>query len=123
MGFGLPSAHGRARSACPDETVVCLAGDGSLQMNSQELATCVTENIPVKVFIMNNGYLGMVRQWQELFWDRRYSGVDMGDEPRLGQARRGLRRHRHARDREGGAARRDARRRSRPRARWWSTSR
>jgi acetolactate synthase-1/2/3 large subunit len=79
MGFGLPSALG-AQAACPDKTVVCLAGDGSLQMTSQELATCVTENIPVKVFIMNNGYLGMVRQWQELFWDKRYSAVDMGRE-------------------------------------------
>ncbi len=80
MGFGLPSAMG-AQVACPDQTVVCLAGDGSLQMNIQELATCVTENIPVKVFLMNNFYLGMVRQWQELFWDRRYSGVDMGRVP------------------------------------------
>ncbi|MBX5468458.1 MAG: biosynthetic-type acetolactate synthase large subunit [Thermoleophilaceae bacterium] len=80
MGFGLPSALG-AKVACPDETVVCVAGDGSLQMTSQELATCVSEEIPVKVFIMNNGYLGMVRQWQELFWDRRYSAVDMGTRP------------------------------------------
>jgi acetolactate synthase-1/2/3 large subunit len=64
--------------ACPDQTVLCLAGDGSLQMTSQELATAVSEEIPVKVFIMNNGYLGMVRQWQELFWDKRYSAVDMG---------------------------------------------
>jgi acetolactate synthase-1/2/3 large subunit len=80
MGFGLPSAMG-AQVACPDQTVVCLAGDGSLQMNIQELATCVTENIPVKIFLMNNFYLGMVRQWQELFWDRRYSGVDMGRVP------------------------------------------
>jgi len=80
MGFGLPSALG-AQIGMPDETVVCLAGDGSLQMTSQELATCVTERIPVKVFIMNNGYLGMVRQWQELFWDGRYSGVDMGTTP------------------------------------------
>jgi acetolactate synthase-1/2/3 large subunit len=80
MGFGLPSALG-AQVACPDQTVVCVAGDGSLQMTSQELATCVTENIPVKTFIMNNGYLGMVRQWQELFWDRRYSAVDMGSTP------------------------------------------
>src|SRR5438477_1002782 len=77
MGFGLPSALG-AKAACPDQTVVCLAGDGSLQMTSQELATLVTEDIPVKVFIMNNGFLGMVRQWQELFWDKRYSAVDMG---------------------------------------------
>jgi acetolactate synthase-1/2/3 large subunit len=50
-------------------------------MNVQELATCVTEQIPVKVFLMNNGYLGMVRQWQELFWDRRYSSVEMGPSP------------------------------------------
>ena len=80
MGFGLPSALG-AQIGCPDQTVVCLAGDGSLQMNSQELATCVAEKIPVKVFLMNNGFLGMVRQWQELFWDKRYSQVDMGTLP------------------------------------------
>ena len=80
MGFGLPSAIG-AKVACPDEQVVCLAGDGSLIMNIQELATCVTEKIPVKVFLMNNGYMGMVRQWQELFWDRRYSSVEMGSSP------------------------------------------
>jgi acetolactate synthase-1/2/3 large subunit len=80
MGFGLPSALG-AKAACPDQDVVCLAGDGSLIMTVQELATCVNENIPVKVFIMNNGYLGMVRQWQELFWDRRYSAVEMGASP------------------------------------------
>jgi acetolactate synthase-1/2/3 large subunit len=80
MGFGLPSAMG-AKVGCPDDNVVCLAGDGSLIMTCQELATCVTEQIPVKVFIMNNGYLGMVRQWQELFWDRRYSSVEMGASP------------------------------------------
>src|SRR6476620_2571211 len=80
MGFGLPAAVG-AKVACPDETVVCLAGDGSLIMNCQELATCVAEEIPVKVFLMNNGYMGMVRQWQELFWDRRYSSVEMGPSP------------------------------------------
>jgi acetolactate synthase-1/2/3 large subunit len=80
MGFGLPSALGAA-VGCPDQTVICVAGDGSLQMTSQELATCVTEQIPVKTFIMNNGYLGMVRQWQELFWDKRYSAVDMGMNP------------------------------------------
>ena len=80
MGFGLPSAMG-AKVAQPDETVVCLAGDGSLVMTVQELATCATEGIAVKVFIMNNGYLGMVRQWQELFWDRRYSAVEMGASP------------------------------------------
>src|SRR5215208_4336098 len=80
MGFGLPAAVG-AKVACPDEPVVCLAGDGSLIMNVQELATCVTEEIPVKVFLMNNGYMGMVRQWQELFWDRRYSSVEIGPSP------------------------------------------
>ena len=58
-----------------------MAGDGSVIMNIQELATCVDENIPIKVFIMNNGYLGMVRQWQELFWDKRYSSVKMGSSP------------------------------------------
>jgi acetolactate synthase I/II/III large subunit len=80
MGFGLPAAMG-AKVGCPDQTVVCIAGDGSVQMNMQELATCTQENIPIKVFIMNNGYLGMVRQWQELFWDKRYSHVDMGQWP------------------------------------------
>jgi acetolactate synthase-1/2/3 large subunit len=80
MGFGLPAALGAA-VGCPDETVVCIAGDGSIQMNIQELATCAQDKIPVKVFIMNNGYLGMVRQWQELFWDKRYSHVDMGSYP------------------------------------------
>ncbi|HEY1521724.1 MAG TPA: biosynthetic-type acetolactate synthase large subunit [Solirubrobacteraceae bacterium] len=80
MGFGLPAAMG-AKVGCPDQTVVCIAGDGSIQMNSQELATCAQDGIAVKVFIMNNGYLGMVRQWQELFWDKRYSSVDMGQWP------------------------------------------
>jgi acetolactate synthase-1/2/3 large subunit len=80
MGFGLPAAMG-AKVGCPDETVVCVAGDGSVQMNMQELATCAQEGIAIKVFIMNNGYLGMVRQWQELFWDKRYSQVDMGQYP------------------------------------------
>ena len=80
MGFGLPAAMG-AKVGCPDATVVCLAGDGSVQMNMQELATCAQEGIDIKVVIMNNGYLGMVRQWQELFWDHRYSQVDMGNFP------------------------------------------
>jgi len=80
MGFGLPAAMG-AKVGCPDQTVVCIAGDGSVQMNMQELATCSQEGIAIKVFIMNNHYLGMVRQWQELFWDRRYSSVDMGQWP------------------------------------------
>ena len=80
MGFGLPAAMGAA-VGCPDQVVCCISGDGSIQMNMQELATCAQEGIPVKAFIMNNGYLGMVRQWQELFWDRRYSAVDMGQFP------------------------------------------
>ncbi len=80
MGFGMPAAMG-AKVGNPDQTVVCIAGDGSVQMNMQELATCSQEGIAIKVFVMNNGYLGMVRQWQELFWDRRYSHVDMGQFP------------------------------------------
>ena len=80
MGFGLPAAIGAA-VAQPDTPSVLLTGDGSIQMNVQELATCKANDIPVKVVIMNNGYLGMVRQWQELFWDRRYSNVDMGSWP------------------------------------------
>jgi acetolactate synthase I/II/III large subunit len=80
MGFGLPAAMG-AKVGCPDQTVVCIAGDGSVQMNMQELATCAQDGIAIKVFIMNNGYLGMVRQWQELFWDKRYSQVEMGQWP------------------------------------------
>jgi acetolactate synthase I/II/III large subunit len=80
MGFGLPAAMGAA-VGCPDRTVVCIAGDGSVQMNAQELATCAQNGIPIKVVIVNNGYLGMVRQWQELFWDKRYSHVDMGSFP------------------------------------------
>jgi acetolactate synthase-1/2/3 large subunit len=80
MGFGLPAAMGAA-VGCPDQVVCCVAGDGSVQMNAQELATCAQEGIPIKVFIMNNGYLGMVRQWQELFWDGRYSQVETGAYP------------------------------------------
>ena len=80
MGFGLPAAMG-AKVGCPDQDVVLIAGDGSIQMNIQELAACSQEGIDVKVLIMNNGCLGMVRQWQELFWEKRYSHVDMGDYP------------------------------------------
>jgi acetolactate synthase-1/2/3 large subunit len=80
MGFGLPAAMGAA-VGCPDRLVCCVAGDGSVQMNAQELATCAQEQIPIKVFIMNNGYLGMVRQWQELFWDGKYSHVETGEFP------------------------------------------
>jgi acetolactate synthase-1/2/3 large subunit len=80
MGFGLPAAIG-AKVACPDDQVVCIAGDGSLVMVCQEFATAAHHNIPVKVFLMNNGHFGMVRQWQELFWDERYQSVEMGPSP------------------------------------------
>ncbi len=78
MGFGLPAAIG-AKVGCPDKTVIDIAGDGSIQMMAQELATAVSNKIPVKVMILNNGYLGLVRQWQELFWDKRYSHTDIID--------------------------------------------
>jgi len=76
MGFGLPAAVG-AQVACPDKLVVDIAGDGSIQMNIQELATTIQYNLPVKVVILNNRYLGMVRQWQELFYDKCYACTDM----------------------------------------------
>ncbi len=80
MGFGLPAAIG-AQVACPDELVVDIAGDGSIQMNIQEMATAVQYGLPVKVVILNNGYLGMVRQWQELFYGKRYSSTCMDCAP------------------------------------------
>jgi len=76
MGFGLPASIG-AKVGMPDKTVIDIAGDGSIQMVSQELATAVVNKIPVKVMILNNGYLGMVRQWQEFFWDKRYSHTNI----------------------------------------------
>ena len=78
MGFGLPAAIG-AQFACPDRVVFDIAGDGSLQMNIQELATAAGNNLPVKIALLNNGYLGMVRQWQELFYKRRYSSTVLAD--------------------------------------------
>jgi acetolactate synthase-1/2/3 large subunit len=72
MGYGLPAALG-AQAAFPERLVIDISGDGSFQMNSQELATLVQYKLPVKIAILNNGYLGMVRQWQQLFFDRRYS--------------------------------------------------
>lgn len=80
MGFGLPAAIG-AQVACPDRIVVDVAGDGSIQMNIQELGTMVHYGLPVKVVILNNLYLGMIRQWQELFYGRRYSQSDMTQAP------------------------------------------
>ncbi|RLE46233.1 MAG: acetolactate synthase large subunit [Candidatus Methanomethylicota archaeon] len=79
MGFGFPAAMG-AQVAFPDKTVIDIAGDGSFMMNIQELATCVHYNIPVKVLVLNNGYLGMVRQWQQLFYKERYSATCIGCE-------------------------------------------
>jgi acetolactate synthase-1/2/3 large subunit len=80
MGFGLPAAIG-AQIACPDKTVVDIAGDGSIQMNIQEMATAVQYNLPVKIVILNNGCLGMVRQWQELFYGGRCSATRMNHAP------------------------------------------
>jgi acetolactate synthase I/II/III large subunit len=76
MGFGLPAAIG-AQVGRPGDVVIDIAGDGSIQMTSQEIATAVVQKIPIKVAILNNGYLGMVRQWQELFFNKRYSETDL----------------------------------------------
>ena len=89
MGFGLPAAIG-AVIANPDRTTIAIAGDGGFQMNLQELGTVMQERLPVKMIILNNGYLGMVRQWQELFFDRRYSQVHM-DNPDFVQICKGFR--------------------------------
>ncbi|MFO7900151.1 MAG: biosynthetic-type acetolactate synthase large subunit [Planctomycetota bacterium] len=80
MGYGFPAAIG-AQYARPDDVVFDIAGDGSIQMNIQELATVARDNVPVNVAIMNNGYLGMVRQWQEHFYNRRYSHSRLNGNP------------------------------------------
>ena len=80
MGYGFPAAIG-AQFAFPDKLVINVAGDGSIQMNIQELATVVQNKIPVKVVILNNGHLGMVCQWQELFYNRNYSHTNMEAQP------------------------------------------
>lgn len=80
MGFGLPAAIG-AKIARPEKEVFCIDGDGSFMMTLQELMTAVQYKVPVKIAILNNGYLGMVRQWQELFYSKRYSEVDMSAQP------------------------------------------
>ncbi len=80
MGFGLPAAIG-AKAACPDKLVVDIAGDGSIQMNIQELMTAIESKIDVKIVILNNQYLGMVRQWQELFYEKVYSSTNMENAP------------------------------------------
>ncbi|HHT9110725.1 MAG TPA: biosynthetic-type acetolactate synthase large subunit, partial [Candidatus Brocadiaceae bacterium] len=80
MGYGFPAAIG-AQLGRPDNIVVDIAGDGSIQMNIQELSTVARLNIPVKIAILNNGCLGMVRQWQELFYNKRYSGINLNGNP------------------------------------------
>ena len=80
MGYGFPAAIG-AQIGCPDKIVFDIAGDGSIQMNIQELTTVVSNNLPVKVAILNNRYLGMVRQWQDLFYNGRLSGVNLETNP------------------------------------------
>ncbi|MFN3568341.1 MAG: biosynthetic-type acetolactate synthase large subunit, partial [Caldimicrobium sp.] len=80
MGFGFPAAIG-AQIGNPGKLVIDIAGDGSIQMNIQELATAMDQKLPIKIIILNNGYLGMVRQWQELFYERRYSAVKFITQP------------------------------------------
>ena len=80
MGYGFPASVG-AQFAFPDKKVIAVAGDGSLQMNIQELATVVSNKLPIKVVILNNRYLGMVRQWQELFYNNNYSSTNMEAQP------------------------------------------
>ena len=80
MGYGFPAAIG-AQLAHPEKLVIDIAGDGSIQMNIQELATAVSYDLPVKIVILNNGYLGMVRQWQELFYNRNYSATQLQKNP------------------------------------------
>lgn len=76
MGFGLPAGIG-SKFACPQDEVWVIAGDGGIQMTAAELSTCAQEGIKVNIAILNNGYLGMVRQWQEFFYDKRYSATPM----------------------------------------------
>ena len=80
MGFGLPAALG-AQAAAREQTVVCVSGEGSFLMNVQELATAVEEELPVKVLLLDNASLGMVRQQQDLFWGGRRTAVDLGASP------------------------------------------
>jgi acetolactate synthase I/II/III large subunit len=76
MGYGVPAAVG-AKAARPEATVVCVDGDGCFQMTQQELATAVLEELPIVVVIVNNGYLGMVRQWQDMFFEERFSQIHL----------------------------------------------
>ena len=114
MGYGVPAAIG-AKAARPDATVVCIDGDGCFQMTCQELATAALEGLPIVTVVINNGWLGMVRQWQELFYAERFAQTHLTQAgARLRAARRGLRLRRlHGRER--GRARVDARGRVRRR--------
>ena len=103
MGVGLPYAMG-VKLANPDATVACVTGEGSIQMCIQELSTCKQYHLPIKIVILNNRYLGMVRQWQEFDYGNRYATVVHGRAARLREAGRGLRPRRHA-DREAGRRR------------------
>ena len=80
MGFGFPAAIG-AQFGCPEEKVWAVVGDGGFQMTLEELATAAIHKLPVKCLVINNNFLGMVRQWQELFWENRLSGVDLEGNP------------------------------------------
>jgi acetolactate synthase-1/2/3 large subunit len=82
MGYGVPAAMG-AKAGCPDTTVWAIDGDGCFQMTNQELATCALNNIPIKIAVINNGALGMVRQWQTLFYNQRYSNTDLQSPRRI----------------------------------------
>jgi acetolactate synthase-1/2/3 large subunit len=90
MGFGLPAAIG-AQLACPTQPVVCVSGDGSIMMNIQELATLFRYGIPVKIVLLDNAGLGMVRQWQTLFFAERHSEVDLSDNPDFAELARAFR--------------------------------
>ena len=117
MGYGIPAAIG-AKAARPEATVVCVDGDGCFQMTAQELTTAVLDDLPIIVVLVNNGYLGMVTQWQDMFFDGRRSHVDLsGGVPGLRPAGGGVRRRRDARRERRGVRVGAAARRSRSTAR------
>lgn len=80
MGYGLPAAIG-AQVGCPDQLVACIVGDGGFQMTLAELSTAVVQKLPIKILIIDNKYLGMVRQWQDMFYENRLCGVDLEGNP------------------------------------------
>ena len=87
MGFGVPAGLG-AQLGCPERTVITVSGDGSIMMNIQELATLNRYQIPLKIVLLDNGVLGMVRQWQEVFFNENYSEVDLYDNPDFAEVAR-----------------------------------